>query len=124
MRGKISIIDYGAGNLRSVENTLSEIGAEYQVIQTPEEVRDRVMEAADYILNEEMELFRSTSRLPLSNLPAVPYARFTSAEIVEAIETGVKLPPAPPPPIPPAPSLFSRFADRLRLRLRPLRYSS
>ena len=38
MSVKISIIDYGAGNLRSVENTLSEIGAEYQVIRTPEEV--------------------------------------------------------------------------------------
>ncbi len=32
----ITIIDYGAGNLRSVQNTLDEIGAVYTVIQTPE----------------------------------------------------------------------------------------
>ena len=32
----ITIIDYGAGNLRSVQNTLDEIGAAYTVIQTPE----------------------------------------------------------------------------------------
>jgi imidazole glycerol phosphate synthase glutamine amidotransferase subunit len=31
----ITIIDYGAGNLRSVQNTLDKIGAEYAVIQTP-----------------------------------------------------------------------------------------
>jgi imidazole glycerol phosphate synthase glutamine amidotransferase subunit len=29
----ISILDYGAGNLRSVENTLGAIGAEYQIIR-------------------------------------------------------------------------------------------
>jgi imidazole glycerol phosphate synthase glutamine amidotransferase subunit len=28
----IGILDYGAGNLRSVENTLAEIGAEYQIV--------------------------------------------------------------------------------------------
>jgi imidazole glycerol phosphate synthase glutamine amidotransferase subunit len=30
----IAIIDYGAGNLRSVQNTLDEIGASYQVLET------------------------------------------------------------------------------------------
>lgn len=30
----IAIIDYGAGNLRSVQNTLDEIGAKYEVLQT------------------------------------------------------------------------------------------
>lgn len=35
----VSIIDYGAGNLRSVQNTLAEIGAAYRLIETPEEVR-------------------------------------------------------------------------------------
>ncbi len=35
----ISIIDYGAGNLRSVQNTLSEIGAEYQLIDSAAEIR-------------------------------------------------------------------------------------
>lgn len=35
----ISIFDYGAGNLRSVENTLGAIGAPYQLIRTPEELR-------------------------------------------------------------------------------------
>lgn len=35
----ISIIDYGAGNLRSVQNTLGELGATYQLIDRPEQVR-------------------------------------------------------------------------------------
>jgi imidazole glycerol phosphate synthase glutamine amidotransferase subunit len=35
----ISILDYGAGNLRSVENTLGAIGAQYELIRTPEELR-------------------------------------------------------------------------------------
>jgi imidazole glycerol phosphate synthase glutamine amidotransferase subunit len=34
----ISIFDYGAGNLRSVENTLGAIGAEYKLIRTAEEL--------------------------------------------------------------------------------------
>jgi imidazole glycerol-phosphate synthase subunit HisH len=29
----ISILDYGAGNLRSVQNTLAEIGAEYELVR-------------------------------------------------------------------------------------------
>ena len=32
----IAIVDYGAGNLRSVQNTLDELGASYQVFTTPE----------------------------------------------------------------------------------------
>ncbi len=35
----ISIIDYGAGNLRSVQNTLSEIGAPYRLIDSVDEIR-------------------------------------------------------------------------------------
>ena len=35
----ISIFDYGAGNLRSVQNTLSEIGAAYQLIDDAEGLR-------------------------------------------------------------------------------------
>ena len=35
----ISIFDYGAGNLRSVENTLSAIGAEYELIRDAESLR-------------------------------------------------------------------------------------
>ena len=35
----ISIIDYGAGNLRSVQNTLAELGASYKLIDTPDAVR-------------------------------------------------------------------------------------
>ena len=31
----ISIIDYGAGNLRSVQNTLDEIGARYELVRDP-----------------------------------------------------------------------------------------
>ena len=34
----ISILDYGAGNLRSVQNTLAELGASYRLIDTPEAV--------------------------------------------------------------------------------------
>src|ERR1035441_3870589 len=29
----ITILDYGAGNIRSVQNTLSEIGAEYELVR-------------------------------------------------------------------------------------------
>jgi len=32
----IAIVDYGAGNLRSVQNTLDEIGATYRVLTSPE----------------------------------------------------------------------------------------
>ena len=35
----IAILDYGAGNLRSVQNTLDEIGAGYQLVNTPEGLR-------------------------------------------------------------------------------------
>ena len=35
----ISILDYGAGNLRSVENTLEAIGAQYELIRTAESLR-------------------------------------------------------------------------------------
>jgi glutamine amidotransferase len=35
----ISILDYGAGNLRSVENTLSEIGAEFVLVRDAEGLR-------------------------------------------------------------------------------------
>lgn len=34
----ITIIDYGAGNLRSVQNTLAELGARFEVTRTPEGV--------------------------------------------------------------------------------------
>jgi imidazole glycerol phosphate synthase glutamine amidotransferase subunit len=32
----IAILDYGAGNLRSVQNTLDEIGAQYRLVRDPE----------------------------------------------------------------------------------------
>lgn len=35
-----TIVDYGAGNLRSVQNTLDELGAPYTVTNRPEPVRD------------------------------------------------------------------------------------
>ncbi|MBI3679157.1 MAG: imidazole glycerol phosphate synthase subunit HisH [Acidobacteria bacterium] len=35
----IAIIDYGAGNLRSAQNTLAEIGAAYRLVHTPEGLR-------------------------------------------------------------------------------------
>lgn len=35
----IAILDYGAGNLRSVQNTLDEIGAQYMLVHTGEELR-------------------------------------------------------------------------------------
>ena len=34
----IAIVDYGAGNLRSVQNTLDEIGASYRVLTSPEDL--------------------------------------------------------------------------------------
>ena len=42
----IAIIDYGAGNLRSVQNTLDEIGALYEILSGPE----RLGEAGKIIL--------------------------------------------------------------------------
>jgi glutamine amidotransferase len=43
--GRIALVDYGAGNLRSVENALREVGAEVAVTHDPDEVRraDRVV---------------------------------------------------------------------------------
>ncbi len=38
----ISILDYGAGNLRSVENTLSAIGAEYELVRDADRLRRAV----------------------------------------------------------------------------------
>jgi imidazole glycerol-phosphate synthase subunit HisH len=38
-RGAIALVDYGAGNLRSVENALREVGAEVAVTRDPEVVR-------------------------------------------------------------------------------------
>lgn len=35
----IAIIDYGAGNLRSVQNTLAQIGSAYRIVHTPEQLR-------------------------------------------------------------------------------------
>ena len=36
----ITILDYGAGNLRSVQNTLDAIGAEYKVTNNPQDIRE------------------------------------------------------------------------------------
>src|SRR3954447_16468351 len=41
-----TIIDYGAGNLRSVQNTFDELGARYVVVNTP----DQVMKASKIVL--------------------------------------------------------------------------
>ncbi len=43
--GRIALVDYGAGNLRSVENALREVGADVVVTHDPEAVRaaDRVV---------------------------------------------------------------------------------
>src|SRR5256885_467532 len=35
----ISILDYGAGNLRSVQNTLAELGSEYTLVQDADGLR-------------------------------------------------------------------------------------
>jgi glutamine amidotransferase len=44
-RGTIALVDYGAGNLRSVENALREVGADVVVTHDPDRVRkaDRVV---------------------------------------------------------------------------------
>jgi imidazole glycerol phosphate synthase glutamine amidotransferase subunit len=36
----ITILDYGAGNLRSVQNTLAEIGADYELVRNSEGLQD------------------------------------------------------------------------------------
>ncbi len=38
-RGAVALVDYGAGNLRSVENALREVGAEVAVTRDPDVVR-------------------------------------------------------------------------------------
>jgi glutamine amidotransferase len=38
--GVIALLDYGAGNLRSVEKALRHIGADVQIVQRPENLRD------------------------------------------------------------------------------------
>ena len=38
MAGRASIIDYGAGNIRSVEKMLRSLGAQVEVVSTPEQV--------------------------------------------------------------------------------------
>ncbi len=43
--GVTTIVDYGAGNLRSVQNTIEELGADYQVTNKPAAVR-----AADKVI--------------------------------------------------------------------------
>ncbi len=51
----IAIFDYGAGNLRSVQNTLDELGAEYQVVRD-----DRQLQLASKIVLPGVGHFRQT----------------------------------------------------------------
>ena len=36
----IQVIDYGGGNLKSVANALEKLGFDYEIIETPEKLRD------------------------------------------------------------------------------------
>jgi len=75
---KIAIIDYGAGNLRSVANTLEEIGAEYQVLTAPEGI-----EAFDKIIMPGVGHFGQMMR-------ALDERRLRPA-VLERIDAGITL---------------------------------
>jgi len=89
----IAILDYGAGNLRSVENTLAEIGAEYKLVQDPAGLRDaskiilpgvghfgQMMRALDAIGVRETLLDRLRAGVPFLGICLGLQALFESSE--------------------------------------------
>lgn len=93
----IAIVDYGAGNLRSVQNTLSEIGAEYTLVRTAEELKPatkivlpgvghfgQMMAALDELQLREPLLSHMRARVPFLGICLGMQALFTgSAEAPE-----------------------------------------
>ncbi|MSV29686.1 MAG: imidazole glycerol phosphate synthase subunit HisH [Bryobacterales bacterium] len=95
----IAVFDYGAGNLRSVENTLSEIGASYSLVRDPEGLRaaskillpgvghfGQIMRALDELRVRETLLERLRAGVPFLGICLGLQALFEASE--EAPEAG------------------------------------
>ena len=93
----ITILDYGAGNLRSVQNTLGEIGAEYELVRDPAALTratkiilpgvghfGQMMRALDSMQVREALLERIRAGVPFLGICLGLQALFESSE--EAIE--------------------------------------
>ena len=89
----ISIFDYGAGNLRSVENTLGAIGAEYELVRDSEGLRraakiilpgvghfGQMMQALDRLNVRAALLERIKAGVPFLGICLGLQALFTSSE--------------------------------------------
>jgi imidazole glycerol phosphate synthase glutamine amidotransferase subunit len=89
----IAIIDYGAGNLRSVSNTLDEIGADYKILAAPAGLEDaakivlpgvghfgQMMRALDSRGFREPLLARIRARVPFLGICLGLQALFESSE--------------------------------------------
>jgi imidazole glycerol phosphate synthase glutamine amidotransferase subunit len=89
----ITIFDYGAGNLRSVQNTLAEIGAEYKLVRDAEGLRQagkiilpgvghfgQMMRALDQMQVREAFLERITAGVPFLGICLGLQALFNGSE--------------------------------------------
>src|ERR1700674_4356460 len=89
----ISIFDYGAGNLRSVENTLAAIGAQYELVRDSEGLRraakiilpgvghfGQMMQALDRLNVRAALLERIRAGVPFLGICLGLQALFTSSE--------------------------------------------
>lgn len=89
----ISILDYGAGNLRSVENTLSKIGANYRLVHTADDLRratcivlpgvghfGQMMRAIDAMRVREALVERIRAEVPFLGICLGLQALFTESE--------------------------------------------
>jgi imidazole glycerol phosphate synthase glutamine amidotransferase subunit len=95
----IGIIDYGAGNLRSVQNTLDEIGAEYRLAHTGDELRQaskillpgvghfgQMMRAIDQMQVRQPLLDRIRAGVPFLGICLGLHALFTASEEAPQLE--------------------------------------
>ena len=89
----ITILDYGAGNLRSVQNTLAEIGADYELVRESEGLRraakiilpgvghfGQMMRALDRMQVREALLERIRAGVPFLGICLGLHALFTKSE--------------------------------------------
>ena len=89
----IAILDYGAGNLRSVENTLAELGCEYTLVRDAEGLRQasqillpgvghfgQMMRALDAMAVREMLVERIKAGVPFLGICLGLQALFESSE--------------------------------------------
>jgi len=89
----IAIFDYGAGNLRSVENTLAEVGAQYTLVRDADGLRaaskiilpgvghfGQIMRALDEMKVRETIAERITARVPFLGICLGLHALFEGSE--------------------------------------------